>query len=217
MTILHQCLNQEFVHERESAVERLHLKWSSSSRVIVDRPPSQPLSRRQMSGGPSSGSVKDIHEGPGEGDAHRGGNVSEEFQLSDSKWASGSLMITDRPPLQPIRYGESAIKHSVEMKNHDIVGLEKSLEQLYLSNNNIGDDCCKSLADGLTATTGHKCLCLSSNDTIGTRGFVALLRKLEENRSLDSLERPVGTFASPHDEYLNANHQKNNSRRARAA
>jgi hypothetical protein len=234
MTSLHQRLNQECVHERESAVERLHLRWSSSSRVIVDRPPSQPFSRRQMSGGPISCSVKASPNDLGVGDSRRRGNASEGFQLSDSKWASSSGVITDRPPLQPLRCRGSAVgrlqqsdsrwnsgsqtnrdrppsparanvrmlvgpsrvsalKHSVEMKNHDIVGLNKSLEQLYLSSHNIGDDDYKSLADE------------------------GLLRMLEENQSLHRLATPVGSYASPHNEYLNDNHQKNSCSRAKAA
>jgi hypothetical protein len=111
MTSLHQCLNQENVHAQESAVERLHSRWSSSSRVTVDRPPSQPLSRRQMSGGPSSGSiVKESHTDPCVvGDAHRRGNAFERLQQSDSKWTTGSGVIPDRPPMQPLSCRGSAV------------------------------------------------------------------------------------------------------------
>jgi hypothetical protein len=115
MTSLRQLLNQENLLERENAVERLHSRWSSSVRVIVDRPPSQPLSRRQMSGGPSSGSVKQSHQkDPGVGDAHRRGNAFERLQQSDSKWTSGSGVSTDRPPLQPLRCRGSAARRLQE-------------------------------------------------------------------------------------------------------
>ena len=107
MTSLHQRLDRENVHERESAVERLHSRWSSSSRVIVGIPPSQPLSRRQMSGGPSSGLIKESHKDPGVGDAYRRGNAFERPQQSDSKWTSGSGVITDSPPLQPLSRHQS--------------------------------------------------------------------------------------------------------------
>jgi hypothetical protein len=76
--LAHRRLDQEHVHERESAVERLHLRWSSSSRVIADRPPSQPLNRRQMSGKPISCSVKESHKDPSVGDTHRRRNMSGE-------------------------------------------------------------------------------------------------------------------------------------------
>jgi hypothetical protein len=45
-------VNQDNSYGQESAAGRLHSRWSSSSRVIVDRPPSHPFSCRQMSGGP---------------------------------------------------------------------------------------------------------------------------------------------------------------------
>jgi hypothetical protein len=45
-------VNQDNSYGQESAAGRLHSRWSSSSRVIIDRPPSHPLSCRQMSGGP---------------------------------------------------------------------------------------------------------------------------------------------------------------------
>jgi hypothetical protein len=50
---LHRHLNQENSHEQETvpAVTRLHSRWSSSSRDVVDKPPSQPLSCRRMSRG----------------------------------------------------------------------------------------------------------------------------------------------------------------------
>jgi hypothetical protein len=112
MTSLCQRLSQENAHERESAVkQRLHSRWSSSSRVTVDRPPSQPLSRRQrISGGPNSGgSVKESHKDPGVGDAHRRGNASKRLHQNHSRWASGSEVINDRPPFPPPRCRGTAV------------------------------------------------------------------------------------------------------------
>jgi hypothetical protein len=106
MTSLHQCLNQE------STVESLYSRWGSSSRVVGDRPPSQPLSRRQMYGGPSSGcSGKQSHKDPEMGSAHRRGNAFERLQQqSVSKWTSGSGVITDRPPSQPLSRRGSSVQ-----------------------------------------------------------------------------------------------------------
>jgi hypothetical protein len=72
------------------------------------------------------------------------------------------------------------------------VGLNNCLERLDLSHNNIGDDGCKSLADGLTANTGLKYLSLSNNKSIGAYGCGALARMLKENHSLERLEAPIG-------------------------
>jgi hypothetical protein len=125
MTSIPQFRNKANVYDAESAVERFHSRWSSSVRVtIVDRPPSQPPNCRQMSGGPSSDSVKESQKYPGVGDAHRRGNAFERLQRqSDSKWTSGSGDITDRPPLQPLRRMRPssvlALEHSLEMKNQD--------------------------------------------------------------------------------------------------
>jgi hypothetical protein len=116
MTSLHQPLNQENAHEqRESAVQRLDLRWSSSSssssRVAVDRAPSQPMRRRPMSGGPSSDSVKESRTDPCVADAppRRRENESERLQQSDdSRSASASGVTTDRPPFQPLTCPGSA-------------------------------------------------------------------------------------------------------------
>jgi hypothetical protein len=86
MTSLHQRLNQENVHARESAVEGLHSRWSSSTQVVVDRLPSQPLSPRRQ--------------------RQRGGRL----QGSDSKWTSGSGVITDSPPMKPRCRRENAVE-----------------------------------------------------------------------------------------------------------
>lgn len=82
MTTIHQRLNQEHVHERESVVERLQSRWSSSSLGIVDRPPLHPLSHQQTSIG---------------------------LQQSDSKWSSDSRVTSDSPPLQPLSHRGSAV------------------------------------------------------------------------------------------------------------
>jgi hypothetical protein len=98
----HQRLNQEHAHERESAVEKLQSRWSSSSRVIVDIPPSQPLIRRQMSGRPSSDSVKESrHKDPGTGNSQRGSAVGR-LQRSRSKRTFGCGVIAGSPLSQPL-------------------------------------------------------------------------------------------------------------------
>jgi hypothetical protein len=139
---------QENVYLRESAVERLQSRWSSSSRAIVDTPPSQPLNLQRLSGSPSSGSVKESHQkDPGAGD-FRQRSAFGRPQGSNSKWTSDSGAITDSPPLQPLsgsRWNSgsqaafdmassqalvrhrmivrpssvSALNHSAAMKNHD--------------------------------------------------------------------------------------------------
>jgi hypothetical protein len=137
-------VNQDNSYGRDSAVERLYSRWSSSSQVVVDRLPSQPLSYRQM----------------------RGRSANERLQRSHSKCTSGPGVITDRPPLQPLSYrgsaderlqqsddsrwssgsqanfdttspkalarSVSALKHSVEMKNNDIT--ETTVRALFILN-----------------------------------------------------------------------------------
>jgi hypothetical protein len=90
MTSLHQRLNQENVHARESAVEGLHSRWSSSSssQVTVDKLPSQPLSPRQQ---------------------RQRGSACGRLQRSDSKWTTGSGVIADSSPLQPLSRRRSAV------------------------------------------------------------------------------------------------------------
>jgi hypothetical protein len=114
MTSLHQLFNQEIVQERESAVERaewLYSRWSSSVWVTVDKPPSQPRNRRQMSGGSSSDSVKESSKYPGVDVAHRRGNAFERPQQeSNAKWTCGFGAITDTPPLQPLSRRVGAVK-----------------------------------------------------------------------------------------------------------
>jgi hypothetical protein len=95
--LVHQPLNQEHENEQESAVEMLQSRWSPSSRTFVDRPPSQPLSRR-----PSSSSVTEsCHQDPDTGNS-RQGIADERLQRVNSKWTSSSVVTTDRPPLQPL-------------------------------------------------------------------------------------------------------------------
>jgi hypothetical protein len=80
----------------------LQSRWSSSSRTFVDRPPSQPLGRRQMSERPSSSSVEEnCHNDPDTGNS-LGESAVERLQRINSKWTSSSAVTTDRPPLQPL-------------------------------------------------------------------------------------------------------------------
>jgi hypothetical protein len=111
MNTIHQCVNQDNVHERESTVERLQSRWNSGSRV-VDKPPSQPLNLRQMSRRkPCRGSVKKsyrYHKDLVMGHSRRENEVGR-LRQSNSKWTSSSGVITDSPPLQPLSRRESAV------------------------------------------------------------------------------------------------------------
>jgi hypothetical protein len=103
MTSLHRRHNQENVHEREGAVERLESRWSSSSRVVVDRPPSHPPTRRQMGGRSRSGSEKESHDkDPDTTGGVRRGSAGGRLERGNPKWDSSSGIITDSPPLQPL-------------------------------------------------------------------------------------------------------------------
>jgi hypothetical protein len=139
MTSLHQHINQENVREQEGVVERLLSRWSSSSRVITDRPPSQPLSCRQMSGGPSGGSVKESHKDPGMGDApHRRQSAVERPQPSESKWTSGSGIIADRPPVQPLsprRIAVGKLQQSDSIRALCILNLSRKSKSIAVSVN----------------------------------------------------------------------------------
>jgi hypothetical protein len=104
MTSLHQQFNQEHVHEQERAVEELqHSRWtstsipSSGSQVIVDRLPSQPLSRRQSRRGSASGRLQRINSKrlsrsgdspPLQPLSRRRSDVG--LELSGTRWSSGS-------------------------------------------------------------------------------------------------------------------------------
>lgn len=97
MTSLRQHLNQVNMHERERAVERLQSRWGSSSRVIVDRPPSQPLSRLEVSANPRISSVKEsLHRKDLDTGNSRHKSAVGRFQRMISKWTSGCD--SPRPP-----------------------------------------------------------------------------------------------------------------------
>jgi hypothetical protein len=121
MTSLHQRLNQENVHERESAVEKLQSRWSSSCRAIVDKPPSHPPTRRQMGGRPSNGSVKESHHKDADTGSYRRGR-------SNSKWDCGSGVIADSPPLLPLshRGGREFLESTVLLEPVVPVSLDPS-------------------------------------------------------------------------------------------
>jgi hypothetical protein len=90
MTSLHQRLNQENEYEQESAVEMLHSRWSSSSQTFVDKPPSQPLSLRQISERPSNSPVKESYQtDPDTGNSRRG-NATGKLRRLNSKLTSSS-------------------------------------------------------------------------------------------------------------------------------
>jgi hypothetical protein len=99
MTSLHQQIYQGDVHKRESAVERLQSsRWTSSSRIIVDKPPSSP---RRMSSIPNSSPVEENqHKDLGTGYSQPG-SPNGRLQCGNAKWTSGSAVITDSPPSQP--------------------------------------------------------------------------------------------------------------------
>ena len=146
ITSLHTLLNEEIVHETESEVERLHSRWSSSFRVIVDRPPSEPLSRRKMSGRPSSVSVDESQQDVGVGDAHRRGYALERLRQSDSKWTVGSRRVsTDRPPLQPFRCSSRVIRGDVSQTTKVLAleGLQGNFSLIHLEPLVRGDQGCR--------------------------------------------------------------------------
>jgi hypothetical protein len=81
-------------------------RWSSSSRVIVDASPSQPISCCQKSRVIIGVSVRESrHEEGG----------------SDSRWSSGDRVAIDTAPSQPSSHvsaiKESLLRHNSEMKN----------------------------------------------------------------------------------------------------
>jgi hypothetical protein len=120
MTSLHQCLNHQHVYDaREIAVEKLQSRWSSSPRVIVDTPPSQPLSRQQTSGNPSTGSVKESHNtDPCTGNDRRQSPFGR-LQRNNSKWTSSYGVIADSPPLQPCSHRGSAAARRRQLSARD--------------------------------------------------------------------------------------------------
>jgi hypothetical protein len=99
--------------DRESVVERLQSRWISSSRIIVDKPPSSP---RRMSRRLSSSPVleenqhKDLVTNDSQLESPNG-----RLQCGDSKWRSGSEDFTDSPPSQPLSHRGDAfgsLEHS---------------------------------------------------------------------------------------------------------
>jgi hypothetical protein len=141
MTTMHQRFNQDNVQAQESTIERLQSRWNSGSRVIVDKPPSQPFNLRQMSRRPCRGSVKKsyrYHKDLVMGHSRRENTVAR-LQQSNSNWASSSGVITDSPPLRPSRV--SALKHSGAMKHYDIFEDAKcilSMSRMQLSHTTSG-------------------------------------------------------------------------------
>jgi hypothetical protein len=123
MASLHQRPNQENVHERESACERHQSRWSTNTRVIVDGPPSQPLSRQQ-----SSRSVKESHhKDPGTGIA-RHVSATGRLQGSNPKWSSSSGVIIDTPPSQPLSsYGVPLLGSSPTVHHYNRSDAEEAL------------------------------------------------------------------------------------------
>jgi hypothetical protein len=127
MTTIHQ-RPQENVHERETAVERLQSRWSSSSPVIVDRRPLQPLSRQQMSRRLQQSNSKwtsgsgVTSDSPPLKPPSRRGSMFGGLQESGSRWSSGSQGTFDAasPKVTEQPSSVSAHKHSATMKNHDI-------------------------------------------------------------------------------------------------
>jgi hypothetical protein len=144
MTSLHQSFDQDNGHEGECAVERLQSRWSSrsrsSSRSIVDRPPSHPLTNPQMDGRPISASVlKESHQYKDidTRNSRRGSPVGR-LQRSNSKWGSGSVVINDSPPLQPLRFlGREILEPTVVLEPAVSVGTDLNRSQ-DLSNKSYG-------------------------------------------------------------------------------
>jgi hypothetical protein len=90
MTSLQQSPNVKHVLHRESAGDKLKSRWSSNPRV-VDRPPSQPPRRRQVSKTPCSGSGEESHlKDPGTSGNSRRGSAIGILQRSNSSSGSPS-------------------------------------------------------------------------------------------------------------------------------
>jgi hypothetical protein len=87
-------------------------RWSSNAQVIsIDRPPSQPLSNRQLIGGPTSGAVEEsYHKDPYTGISRRRGSAAGRLQQS----------ITDSPPLQPLSHcGVALLGSSMTVQHYN--------------------------------------------------------------------------------------------------
>jgi hypothetical protein len=140
MTSLHQTSPNEehVVHDRASTDEKLYSRWSSSSQVVVDRLPSQPLSCR--------GSAR--------------------VQQGGSRWSSGSQATFDKASARALARhwmivesseDSPALKSSATMKNLCILYL--SQRPLSLTASGPGMYCTASLSAycpvPLGIATGH--------------------------------------------------------------
>jgi hypothetical protein len=90
----------------------LQSRWSSSSQTFVDKPPSQPLIRRQMSEITStSPATENCRTIPDTGSSRQCITI-ERLPPMNSKLTSSSVFTTDRPPLQPLgNRGSPVIGH----------------------------------------------------------------------------------------------------------
>jgi hypothetical protein len=135
---LHNHLNHEKSHERGSApAASLYSRWSSSARITVDRPPSQPLSSCQMSRGSSNVSVKEGH------DEYRGersdskslsrlGSTVGRLQDSDSRWSSSyRVALFDTAPSAPLARRRMIAEPSITSAVKE--SLKNPVEYLHLS------------------------------------------------------------------------------------
>jgi hypothetical protein len=100
----HHHLNQEDSHERKPAPPTSlpsPSRWSSSARLIVDGPPSQPLSCCRISRGPSiSVAVNESHQ---EDVLDRLRITIGKLQAdSDSRWSSSYRAASDTAPSKPL-------------------------------------------------------------------------------------------------------------------
>jgi hypothetical protein len=134
---LHNHLNQENSHERESAPgARLYSRWSSSARVIVDRSPSQPLSCCQMSRGSGNVSVKESHDEDRSGQSDsksrsRLGSTVGRLQDSDSRWSSSYRAAFDMAPSEPLARRRMIAGPKIASAGKE--SLKNPVESLYLS------------------------------------------------------------------------------------
>jgi hypothetical protein len=144
---LPKCINEEKAHGRKSAVGKPEdSRQNSSSRVISGIPPSQPHSRRRISGEPRLVSVKESYKDAGAGDApQRGSSALKRLQQGDFKWNSGSGALADRPPLQPFichKISEASCASTKEYHNDPIMEKprpESPIRRLQQSDDSIDD------------------------------------------------------------------------------
>jgi hypothetical protein len=107
MTSLHQIPDEVHLHEQERhAQEGAVSRWSSKkTRFIVDRPPSQPLSRRRRAVGSRQ-----------EGCSRWSSGSKAAFDTASPYVVARHRMITRPSTCTSV----SALKHSATMKNHDV-------------------------------------------------------------------------------------------------